>query len=347
MAKSNADLRHVLQRGKLISLDHEVFTIKHSGDFTATKIPLDVVWPHRDREGVQIKVRRRDADAMVNVLHAAFRVLGIKSEKSGVKKDVGVQANIYKKRDPVALTRGSNRPMITIIPQKSEAGEKKENYSEDNCVGAIEDEPEDEYFLPNTTSSQTQMTFAEMDTLEMNVSSVPNDITGAKKLRKKKANTTAADKAVNSMSKCLEKFQKVKRKKLLPKRIVLKTIALIIADKISADMKDSNDQGQESMPQYLIDWFFHKYGMKKIADKQLARFVMSMKKVKKHPRVNLFQKLIGMHPSGEKLAPVGRYEISAELLSAIKGKLSQWHTIFTRETQKRPYSFRVQYGSSI
>ena len=35
----NADLRHVLQRGKLISLDHEVFTIKQSGDFTSTKIP--------------------------------------------------------------------------------------------------------------------------------------------------------------------------------------------------------------------------------------------------------------------------------------------------------------------
>ena len=84
-------------------------------------------------------------------------------------------------------------------------------------MGAIEDEPEDEYFLPNTTSSQTQMTFAEMDTLEMNVSSVPDDITGAKKLRKKKANTTAADKAVNSMSKCLEKISEGETKKITSK----------------------------------------------------------------------------------------------------------------------------------
>ena len=142
MAKSNADLRHVLQRGKLISLDHEVFTIKHSGDFTATKIPLDVVWPHRDREGVQIKIRRRDADAMINVLHASFRVLGIKSDKSGVKKDVGVQADMYKRRNPVAVKRGSDRPIITIIPQKSEADEKKKiiltKNGEGNHVGVIE-----------------------------------------------------------------------------------------------------------------------------------------------------------------------------------------------------------------
>ena len=36
----------------------------------------------------------------------------------------------------------------------------------------LKDEPENEYFLPNTTSSQTQMTFADMDTLAMNASSV-------------------------------------------------------------------------------------------------------------------------------------------------------------------------------
>ena len=50
----------------------------------------------------------------------------------------------------------------------------------------LKDEPEDEYFLPNTTSSQTQMTFADMDTLAMNANIFPDDIKGAKKLRKKR-----------------------------------------------------------------------------------------------------------------------------------------------------------------
>ena len=82
--KIKSDLRHVLQRGKLISLDHEVFTIKHSGDFTATKIPLDVVWPHRD-EGVQIKIRCRDGDARSMYYMLRFASWN-KIRKSGVKK---------------------------------------------------------------------------------------------------------------------------------------------------------------------------------------------------------------------------------------------------------------------
>ena len=59
---------------------------QQSGDFTSTKIPLDEIWPHQDRDGVQIKIRRRDADHMINLLHASFRVLGIKTDKSGIKR---------------------------------------------------------------------------------------------------------------------------------------------------------------------------------------------------------------------------------------------------------------------
>ena len=68
---------------------------------------------------------------------------------------------------------------------------------------------------------------------------------------------------------------------------------------------------------------------------------------KKSSSCELVSKIDRHASKRRKLAPVGGYEISAKLLSAIKGKLSQWHTIFTREAQKRPYSYRVQYGSSI
>jgi hypothetical protein len=328
VAKSNADLRHVLQPGKLISLDHEVFTIDSSGDFTSTKIPLDEKWPHKDRDGVQIKIRRRDADHIINLLHASFRVLGIKTDKSGIKKDFSAQVNFSATGDKSSSTvnHRSNVNTRVIIHRKcnfrgdengSDDGNNRER-GESSEIG-VEigvEEPEEDYFVPNTISCQTKLTFSEMD--EMVVSNDSPSGGSNKKVRNQRAHKTAADKAVNNVYKCVDKFKSKKRKNLLPKRIVLKTIALIIADKISADTKDINDRGQESMPQYLIDWFFHKYGMKKLADKQLARFVLSMAKIKKHPRVTLFQKLVGVHPSGDNLHQLADMKLAFDCLIRVK-----------------------------
>ena len=351
-AKSNADLRHVLQRGKLISLDHEVFTIKQSGDFTSTKIPLDEIWPHQDRDGVQIKIRRRDADHMINLLHASFRVLGIKTDKSGIKKDFGMQVSIGGRT--TTRRRSSSGGRMTIQyhhhtneddgsdgednGQHSEDGdleeEEEEEEGEDDEKEAPEVEEDREYFVPHTIGCQTKMSFAQMEKLLSGNLGGGNAAKG-KKVRTKKLHKSAADKAVGNMNKCIDKFKKLKRKNLLPKRIVLKTIALIIADKISADTKDLNDRGQESMPQYLIDWFFHKYGMKKMADKQLARFVVSMSKMKKHPRVNLFQKLIGVHPSGDNLHQLADMKLAFNCLIRVKGSaLNGIHFLHEKHKKK-------------
>ena len=55
---------------------------------------------------------------------------------------------------------------------------------------------------------------------------------------------------------------------------------------------DEKNQEPDSMCETVYHYFNQKYGMKKMADKQLARFVVSMSKFKKQPRVNVFQKFI-------------------------------------------------------
>ena len=131
---------------------------------------------------------------------------------------------------------------------------------------------------------------------------------------------------------------KIETKKLIAETNSIENNCVNYCDKISADTKDLNDRGQESMLQYLIDWFFHKYGMKKMVDKQLARFVVSMSKMKKHPRVNLFQKLIGVHPSGDNLHQLADMKLAFNCLIRVKA-LNGIH--FFMRSKKGTLSTRV------
>jgi hypothetical protein len=265
VATSNADLRNVLQRGRLVSLDHEVFTITRDGDFTSTEVPLDAAWPHSDRDDVHIKLRRRDAETMINTLSGSLRILGMKmghNHAHMVSVDTQTAPAAAKQPSVVAKTKSATVATLGM---------------EDN--GPCEE--------------------AEVETVDADGRSFVSVAVQTEKRKKRKASAVSkADKASKELERCLDRFQglKKKKKKLLPKPLVLKTIAMILADKIRA-MKDDPDIN-ECLPVFIVDWFFHKYGMKKLADRQLGKFLASMKKVKDHPRIHFMQKLLGIHVDG-------------------------------------------------
>ena len=247
VATCHADLRNVLHRGKLVSIDHEIFTIDRGADFTTTEIPLDAPWPHEDREGVQIKLRRRDSDAQINLLSNSLKILGLKLDQHTVQHvEQGTQT------DDALEHQDRGGLHYRMVP----------------LLGGVHEGPK-------------EMCDASMQTDKVK--------------RKKMSAASKADKAAAELKKCLLRFKALpkKKQKFTPKPLVLKEIAMIMGDRFIALKEDPDSD--ESMSEYIVDWFFHKYGMKKLADKQLGKLLASMEKIKNHPRVHFFQKLLGIH----------------------------------------------------
>ena len=76
---------------------------------------------------------------------------------------------------------------------------------------------------------------------------------------------------------------------------MLTTCQLLVKDKAEADKNDDRmGNRRQSMPEYLCDWFFHRFGLKTVADTNLGRFAASMLKHKEHPCIRLFIRMSGI-----------------------------------------------------